>query len=457
MELPDKIAFVDTETTGGNSQADRIIEIGIVRVERGQVVASWSSLVDPDQHIPPEIIHITGIRPKDLASAPTFRTIADQVEELLSDCIFAAHNARFDYSFVKSELSRLGRPLTARQLCTVKLSRYLYPEYIHHSLDELIARFSFPITHRHRALDDASISYQFYHQALKERGEPDFLKAISDIMLHPGRPGKIAPAQLDSLPECAGVYIFYGQTGMPLYVGKSLNIKNRVLSHLSSSLQSAKELQLSQEVSSIEVETTSGELGALLLESELVKKLRPLYNRQLRPSNDLFLVQAHQIGPYKSAFIARGDYPTPETLGLFKTSKHAQDFLHQKTKSHNLCPKLLGVEKIRSTCFNADLGVCQACTGGEDPLAYNLRFDLAFATDKLPVWPFPGPIAVNEDGQVHVFDNWCYLGKSQELEPDLKNPKFDLDTYKILKRFLKNPKNYSSISGLIRETDHCQF
>ena len=450
MELPEKIAFVDTETTGGNCKNDRIIEIGIIRVEHGKVVNTWQSLLDPGHHIPPEIIKITGINQAELDKAPTFRNVFEQVEELLDGCVFAAHNARFDYSFIKSEFLRVGKKITYKQLCTVKLSRQLYPQYRRHSLDELAGRFNIRIENRHRALDDARATYDFYQKALAEIGAEKFQQTISEILLHPSTPGKIKRSVLDKLPEKTGVYIFYGDSGMPLYVGKSINIKERVLSHLTSSLQSARELRLTQEVAHIEVEVTSGELGALIREAALVKKLQPLHNRQLRQTQTLFFLSSGLMDNYKTMNIVEGETPPENCFGIYRTSKQAQDALLQKVKLHNLCEKLLGLEKIRKTCFKSDLGICSACTGIEDPLVYNLRFDLAFANERMPSWPFSGAIAVHEEETSHLFNNWCYLGPVKDGTGIDHEVKFDLDTYKILRRFLRQSENMGRIRSIVQ-------
>src|SRR5947209_4735474 len=101
--LPQKLAFVDIETTGASSTRDRIIEIGILRVENNQVVKTFQTLINPNQYLPPEIVNLTGITSADLENAPTFRQVKDEISEMLKDCIFVAHNVRFDYSFIKNE------------------------------------------------------------------------------------------------------------------------------------------------------------------------------------------------------------------------------------------------------------------------------------------------------------------------------------------------------------------
>src|SRR2546421_2300158 len=134
------IAFVDLETTGATATGDRITEIGIVRVADGEFVDEWSTLVNPERSIPEEIRVLTGITNEMVRDAPTFAEVRREVLERLDGHVFVAHNARFDYGFLKNEFRRLEMKFTADVLCTVRLSRRLYPEAVGHGLDCVVAR-----------------------------------------------------------------------------------------------------------------------------------------------------------------------------------------------------------------------------------------------------------------------------------------------------------------------------
>src|SRR6266702_4216216 len=125
--LPPKLAFVDIETTGVRSSYDRIIEIGILRVENNKLVKSFQSLINPESYLPKEITMITGITQQDIEHAPTFRSVKDEIIEILADCTFVAHNVRFDYAFLKHELLRENITFSSKHFCTVRLSRLLFP------------------------------------------------------------------------------------------------------------------------------------------------------------------------------------------------------------------------------------------------------------------------------------------------------------------------------------------
>jgi len=147
-----KLAFIDLETTGGSSTGDRITEIGLRLWENGEVVEDWQTLVNPEQSIPPFIEKLTGITNAMVADAPTFEDVAERFREKIGDAVFVAHNARFDYGFVKAEFRRIGKAFAAPVLCTVKLSRRLYPEYRRHNMDALIERHGLDPGPRHRAM-----------------------------------------------------------------------------------------------------------------------------------------------------------------------------------------------------------------------------------------------------------------------------------------------------------------
>src|SRR5690606_10222071 len=147
---------------------NRIIEIGIIRVEDNEIVQTYHSLINPETYIAPEIERITGITSADIEHAPTFRSIKTDILEMLIDATFVAHNVRFDYGFLKNEFQKENSSFSATQLCTVKLSRILYPTQRHHNLDALIQRFAIPCKNRHRALDDAQVIYHFYQKLQKQ-------------------------------------------------------------------------------------------------------------------------------------------------------------------------------------------------------------------------------------------------------------------------------------------------
>lgn len=280
-------AFVDLETTGTRADVDRITEIGILRVDCASVsapprITEWTSLVDPQAPIPPAIQALTGITDAMVAGAPTFPAIASHVASMLDGCIFVAHNARFDYGFLKHAYARLGRSFSARVLCTLRLSRRLDPEAQGHGLDALIARHGLETTDRHRALGDARAIWSYLQTLYRDRPREDVDAAIRRLLKLPSLPPQLPPDAIDTLPEAPGVYLFYGENALPLYIGKSVDLRQRVAAHFSQDWRREIDMRLSREIRRIEHERTAGELGALLRESELVKSRLPAHNRALR-------------------------------------------------------------------------------------------------------------------------------------------------------------------------------
>ncbi len=460
--LPTKLAFVDIETTGGRTNYDRIIEIGIVRVENDQVIDTYSTLINPHSHIPPEISQMTGIRESDVLNAPTFREVAADIIEILKDYTFVAHNVRFDYGFIKAEFARLGATYTSKHFCTVKLSRVLYPTHERHNLDSIIERFNLTCENRHRALDDALAICTFYHKAKNQIEDQLFSDAMNRVMKKTYLPLKLDPLVLDTLPESPGVYLFFGENGAPLYIGKSINIKERVLSHFSGDIHSPLEMKITQQIESLETIQTAGELGALFLESQLIKKMLPLYNKMLRHKHELVgIKQTTNNNGYYTAELDTITNPDisdmTSFLGFFRSKKQAKEFLATVSREHELCEKLLGLEKTTSSCFGYRLERCKgACVKKEKSLNYNLRFLTAFGRTKIKFWPYNGAIIIEERQELldkteyFLVDQWCFLGTvSLDSNGSFKETShtysFDLDTYKILVRYLNSPKNQKQI------------
>ncbi len=465
--LPQKIAFVDIETTGLSSAYNRIIEIGIVRVEENKIVQTYHSLINPETRLPPEIELITGITAKDLENAPTFRSIKTDILETLIDSTFVAHNVRFDYGFLKNEFKRENITFTSKQFCTVKLSRYLYPTHRRHGLDAIIERFGITCENRHRALDDAKVLYEFYQKLQQSLPVERIAEAINHCLKKPTLPLKLDATYLENLPESPGVYIFYDGQNMPLYIGKSINIKDRVLSHFASDVHSATEMNISQQIERVETIETAGELGALFLESQLIKKMLPIYNKKSRIKRELIALKMRVNNDgYNEYFLEPITVIKPTDLetfiGFFKSRKQAKTYLAEVTKQYSLCEKLLELEKTKGACFAYRLGKCKgACVGKEKAIVYNLRCLTAFSQTKIMPWPFPEAIIIeeNELGGSHeyfVIDNWCLLGNIKiDNEGNKKsnideNVTFDLDLYQIFKSYLKSQKVFSQIRGIPR-------
>ena len=407
------LAIVDVETTGTRPGFDRVTEVAVLEIDGFEVTSRWSTLVNPGASIPAEIQALTGITRDMVADAPRFEDLAEELHARLEGRLFIAHNARFDYGFLRREFQRAGRRFHARTLCSVRLSRRLYPGK-GHDLDSVIARHGIACAARHRALGDAEALWDFLRIAAQEH-EGEVLEVAARLAARvPSLPPQLDPAILDELPDAPGVYLFYGEGGAPLYVGKSRSLRSRVQQHFSSLAP------WTQGVRRIDWRRTTGELGALLLESRLVKELSPAHNRQLRKPGAV------------AGFAFDG-----RRLRLALADEHG------------LCLRVLGFDAKRGgACFRHQIGRCAGvCAGRESIHAHHARLVAALASLRTAGWPHRGPLGVVETDrardatEIHVVDRWCYLGAARddgelaELLADRssgrREPVFDYDHYRI--------------------------
>ena len=452
------ITYLDLETTGATPLRDRITEIALVRFEHGVEVARWQTLVNPEKSIPAFIQQLTGITNEMVATAPTFAEVADQLAAYLEGAILVAHNVRFDHGFLKSEFRRLNQSLRQRVLCTVKLSRKLYPEHKGHGLDAIMQRHQLTTESRHRAMGDVELMLGFIHSAQNELGLERVSEVATELSKQPSLPMGIERRIVDDIPETAGVYLFYGENELPLYIGKSVNLRDRVMSHFSSDHASTKEMRISQEIKRIEWIETAGELGALLLESRLVKERQPIYNRQLRRERQLCTWQIHadpEITPQVS-LVNESDI-APEMLnnlfGTFRSKTQAVEALRNLADAHQLCPKILGLESGKGRCFATQLKKCRGvCDGKEAKTIHHLRLLQALSALRLIAWPYHSKIGVREYCEVtgktdiHIFDQWCHVSTvnhESDFDEAINSKSifaFDHDTYKLLLKTLRTTK-----------------
>ncbi|MCA9400717.1 MAG: GIY-YIG nuclease family protein, partial [Candidatus Omnitrophica bacterium] len=348
-------------------------------------------------------------------------------------------------------------------LCSVRLSRMLYKQEKKHNLSSIIERFGLQCKNRHRALDDARAVWDFMRISDKQLPEGLMQKALKQLLKTPTFPAHVPKEMIDHLPESPGIYQFFDQTGMPLYIGKSTNIRQRVFSHFSSDNGSTKEMRLCQQVQSITFQETAGELGALLLEAHLVKQKLPIYNRRLRRTWQLTaLREVHNERGYLQ--LSLEDLKTiqaedlRELYALFRTRKDAKRYLEESARTLKLCRPLLGLEQHGKNCFHYQIKQCPgACYGEADVHDYNLRVKAALQKYKIMSWPFDGPVLIDEPyvgenrGEVFIIDRWC-IKKSFRYEDDIHceflpaDYTFDLDAYKIIYNYMrKHPERIKQI------------
>ena len=261
----------------------------------------------------------------------------------------------------------------------------------------------------------------------------------STVLEHGNRTDSLA-----ALPRSCGVYIFKGDGALPLYIGKSVDIRSRVMSHL----RAADEASMLAQTRRIDFIETAGEIGALLLESRMIKEQNPLFNQRLRRIRTLCSIRIKHTGQGMVPEIVDSKSVnfgwSPGLYGLFSSVHAAKEQLKQLAQQHLLCLAALGLEpKSGRGCFGLQIKTCLgACVGLEDRAAHDHRLLSALINSQVEVWPFRGPVDLVETSadwtQNHRIDRWCYLGtqcsKTGTAIAPMQNriSGFDLDSYKIL-------------------------
>ena len=368
-------AILDIETTGGKYNEEGITEIAIYKFDGHQIVDQFFSLVNPEKNIQPFVINLTGINNQMLRNAPKFHEVAKRIIEITDNCIIVAHNAQFDNRILSTEFDRLGYPFEKNMLCTVELSKKLIPDLPSYSLGKLVRSLGIPITDRHRAQGDAKATVELFKLLL----EKDIEKVIISDTIKKDPKRQLEPKLLDiieSAPTKTGVYYMHRKNGKIIYVGKSKNIKKRLIQHFTNDNKKSKKIQL--EVVSVSYEETGNDLIAQLKESQEIKQLKPIFNHALK--NNIFQSQLYSYID-KSGYINLKIEKVPiekevekNIITTFTNYQQGRSFLYKITDEFHLCQKLNHLEKTEGSCFNHDLKMCNgACIQSETFVNYNLR------------------------------------------------------------------------------------
>ncbi len=344
-------AIVDIETTGGNASGSAITEVAILIHNGVEVIDRYETLIDPLRPIPYYIQSLTGIDNDMISNAPTFENVAHKIYELLSGCIFVAHNVNFDYSFIKHHLALAGYNFTAQKLCTVRLSRKIKPGLSSYSLGRLCDSLGIEIENRHRAGGDAEATAVLFSKLIAWDVEGEIASMLKRNSKEQALPANLPRRDFDVLPQCPGVYYFKDRAGKVIYVGKANNIKKRVSSHFTGHNPNPQRQHFLQEIYAIDFEICGTELMALLQEVSAIKKIWPKYNRALKryePKFGLFLYEDRNdflrlaIGKYNKSNVA---------VHEFQTMTEGTNMLHELCRDFNLCPELCAIGNCKTHCY----------------------------------------------------------------------------------------------------------
>jgi DNA polymerase-3 subunit epsilon len=371
-------AVVDIETTGGFASGNGITEISILVHDGLKVIDSFDTLINPDQEIPLYIQTLTGITNEMVYNAPSFAQVAPRIYELLRDKIFVAHNVNFDYSFVRHQLLQSGFDLSAKKLCTVRMSRKIIPGHSSYSLGKLCQALKIPLNDRHRAGGDAAATALLLSLLIAQDSEGLIQQSFHKASKEQALPPNLSRAAIDALPNNPGVYYFKDNKGKIIYVGKAVNLKKRVYSHFSGNSIKKQRQEFLKNIHQVDFTVCGTELMSLILESAEIQQHWPENNRALKRFDQKYALYSFED---QKGYIRLGiDKYKKNTNALYTFSSllAGQSMLRGMINEHTLCEKLCFIQKNRSACTAHEIGNCHgACLGQEHPYSYNTRVKAA--------------------------------------------------------------------------------
>jgi DNA polymerase-3 subunit epsilon len=443
-------AILDIETTGGKYDEEGITEIAIYRHDGETITDQFSSLVNPQIEIQPFVQKLTGISGKMLQNAPKFYEIAKRVVQITEDCVIVAHNAAFDYRILQTEFRRLGFTFERKSLCTVSLSQLLLPDQPAYSLGKLVRNLGIPFSDQHRAQGDAKVTVKLFELLL----EKDLQKNILKAHISSEHPNKVPPKFLeviDGLPSEMGVYYIHNSKNEIIYIGKSNNVKKRILNHLTGKSKKARVIQ--NEIHKVTFALTGGELVSLLKEQNEIKTNAPKLNKAMK----------YRIFPMGIRLDDSVEYPEliveqikkeHTYFSVYKNSKSAKSAIFNWTENYGICLKKTSLSNKTGTCFLHEVNKCDgACTGKETPDSYRKKIKLLLADFEYPFSDFiitSKGRKLGESSFIYIKGN-VFLGYGYyELNHQIKNDKQIMsrlismednpDVQKLIRSFLSRKK-----------------
>ena len=366
-------AIVDVETTGGKYDEEGITEVAIYKYDGHSITDQFISLINPERPIQPFVVNLTGINEKMLRNAPKFYEVAKRIVEITTNCVLVAHNASFDYRMLRTEFDRLGFDFDRETLCTVELSKKLFPEIESYKLGRLVRSLGIPLSDRHRAAGDARATVELLKLLLNKDGQKEIVKKQIKTIASQKKPKHLLRL-IDTTPAKLGVYYLHNQKGDIIYIGKSKNMRRRVSQHFGGNGKKALLLQL--ETVSVSTEETGSELLALLKEMDEIRLHKPKHNRMFKNQFVRFgLATGINSDGYRIFRLEhlsdRGVYVT-----TFKNLNRARKWLFHYAEKFSLCLKYLSMDKNEGGCNHLESEKCLgACVGNESAENYNLRAD----------------------------------------------------------------------------------
>ena len=412
-------AIVDIETTGGNAASGFITEVAIIIHDGRKIVCCYETLINPDCTIPPFITSLTGISNAMTAYSPLFNEVAEEIFNLLNGNIFIAHNVNFDYSYLKYHLSLAGFNLNVKKLCTVRLSRKVFPTLPSYSLGNLCKSLNIVIEDRHRAGGDAKATTILFEMMLANEGMKHVDSMLKRNSSEQWLPLNLEKESISTLPECAGVYYFHDNKENIIYVGKAINIKKRVKSHFTGTDDGARRQQFARKITKITFKTCANELHALVLESTEIKRLWPKYNYSQKQITNKYALYSYIDNRGFIRLAVDKKRKNIPALYQFNLLQEGKVMLRKLTEEFELNPYL---------CFLKDL----EDNIPEDFENYNLKVKKAIKAldEKLPTYVVVDD-AKDSKTLCLLIDRGCFwgMGYVDEISTDINLLKEKLEPY----------------------------
>jgi len=368
-------AIVDIETTGGHASANGITEVAILLHNGHEVEGRFETLINPEMPIQPYVQSLTGITDNMVASAPVFGQVAEKIFNLLKNRVFVAHNVNFDYSFVRHHLLGAGYELDVQKLCTIRLSRRIFPGFRRYGLGSICSELNIPISDRHRAAGDAIATARLFELLLLN----DKTGELSKLMKGRGEqylPPNLAADKLVSLPLLPGVYYFHDKKGKIIYVGKAKALRQRVTSHFSNNKPTRQKQDFLRRIYDITHQVCGSELMAAVRESVEIRKHWPEFNKSQKAGERVYGIYSFEDGKGYTRLAIDQKKKYLEPLHSFTLLEEGRQLLLSLVKQFDLCPRLCFIDLTEG----ANLPQQRGETAG----VYNGR--VALATDFLREW-----------------------------------------------------------------------
>lgn len=454
-------SILDIETTGNHAEEHQITEIAILNFDGTKITDRFVTLVRPESYIPTFITQLTGITNDMVKSAPSFAYIADELEAFTRKRILIAHNAHFDYTFLKHAFQLEGIIFQRKLLCTLRLSRKIIPGLKSYALDNLCRTLQIAQRPVHRAESDALAALELFNCLRLKDTEGVIEGFLNNKTTEFNYPPHLSKDAVATLPAAAGVYYFLDAQDKILYVGKAKNLKQRVQGHFSGTSSTRCSTMLMNQIHRINHRLCGNELVAMLLESAEIKKYFPPFNTAQKITDGNYGLYCYEDGKGYQRFGIRKLKPLDQPVISFASLEGARGCLTEKLRSFQLCPRLCGLQQSNGACYDHASGMCDgACCGKVSVAVYNKRVEnlLAAIKSESKSYALIGEGRSAEECSVVVMEDGKYLGfgftDRSKAPEDFDAAKNSIEHYKdnrevqgIIRTYLQNHKDQVIITG----------